>query len=437
MTDTVALDLTRLCIGPAWRAPRGIDRVDLAYADHFLSRWRGDCVATLLTPWGAQYLDRARAVNLVQTVEGYWKETTSTHDDGGYREARAMIEGERLPPRADPSRKRDVRISAAVVNVFRSVGIPAGSPAAAKLPRNAVYINTGQLGIADIKLLSWIDQRPDLRPVFMLHDTIPLDFPEFVPPLSPGYHRQMIRNTARYAAGLIVTSQAAGQDIRRELIAEGNAEIPTVAAPIPPSPVFSDPATVISAPPDTPYFVICGSIEPRKNHMLLLNVWRELLRIHGPKTPKLVIVGSRWSRNSDALAFLQKCSILAPYVVQVSRMSTAALTNLLAGARALLMPSFAEGFGLPIVEALAAHTPVIASNIPAHVEAGAGHGTYLSPLDGLGWLRAIEDHVVNHEKYRAALASYRPYTWPEYFARIEAFISTLAAKSAPRADAAE
>jgi glycosyltransferase involved in cell wall biosynthesis len=89
---------------------------------------------------------------------------------------------------------------------------------------------------------------------------------------------------------------------------------------------------------------------------------------------------------------LDKCSLIKDFVIEIDGLSTPALRQILSGARALLMPSFAEGFGIPIIEALAVGTPVIASDLAAHREVGATSVTYLSPIDGIGWLTAIQAH---------------------------------------------
>jgi glycosyltransferase involved in cell wall biosynthesis len=312
-----------------------------------------------------------------------------------------------------------------VASIVTNLGIPLGSSAVRRVPQDAIYINTGQLGIADSKLLSWLNFRPDLKSIFMLHDTIPLDFPEFVAPASKKYHRRMVQNTAKYASGLILTTANAARDVRLALESEGRSGLQSVATALPPSPVFSQARSWAPPQVETPYFVICGTVEPRKNHMLLLNVWRELHQELGSMTPRLIIVGSRWSKVSDALQFIQKCDALRPYVTLVQRLSTPALAKLLRGASALLMPSFAEGFGLPIVEALAVGTPVIASDIPAHREAGGSSATYLSPIDGLGWKAAIRRHQEQPKFGGDRIVAPHLLTWDRYFTRVEALIASI------------
>jgi glycosyltransferase involved in cell wall biosynthesis len=112
-------------------------------------------------------------------------------------------------------------------------------------------------------------------------------------------------------------------------------------------------------------------------------------------------------------------------VIEIGGLSTPGLRRLLSNACALLMPSFAEGFGLPIIEALALGTPVIASDLPAHREAGGESVTYLSPIDGLGWLAAIKAHVKDRARYRARAANCRIRTWPEYLNKLESFLEEV------------
>jgi glycosyltransferase involved in cell wall biosynthesis len=91
------------------------------------------------------------------------------------------------------------------------------------------------------------------------------------------------------------------------------------------------------------------------------------------------------------------------------------------------MPSFAEGYGLPVAEALAAGTPVLASDLPS-LRAMAGSAiTWLDPVDGLGWLAAIRrlseapPHWVQGRRDRPRSA----FSVDTYFPQIEAFLSTV------------
>jgi glycosyltransferase involved in cell wall biosynthesis len=136
-----------------------------------------------------------------------------------------------------------------------------------------------------------------------------------------------------------------------------------------------------------PYFVIIGTIEPRKNHLLLLHLWRKMAGEGVP--PRLVVIGRRGWENEMVVDLLERSAALAPHVVEFGDLSDAETHRLLGGARALLMPSFTEGLGLPLMEAGVMEVPAIASDLPALREIGAAGTVYLDPLDGPAWRAAI------------------------------------------------
>src|ERR1700710_674754 len=96
---------------------------------------------------------------------------------------------------------------------------------------------------------------------------------------------------------------------------------------------------------DRPYFLCVGTIEPRKNHLLLLHLWRRMVALHGNRAPRLLIVGKRGWENENVLDLLDRCPALRGHVIELGTVPDSKLTALLRGAQALLMPSFAEGFG--------------------------------------------------------------------------------------------
>jgi glycosyltransferase involved in cell wall biosynthesis len=430
MTNHIAFDLTRLFIGPVTPTPRGIDRVDLGYARHFFEHWDGDCVGVLPTPWGIRWFNRDRSMNVIKFIEDFWGETHEAHTDPAYAWVRARLKGEQPSVPLKKERSAPARLISGFVSFARQYGLAFGQPISS-LPTGTVYLNTGQITLAADPLLAWLRSRTDVWPVFMLHDAIPIEYPEYCSPRSTRSHRQMLASTARYAKGLIVTTEAAGQSIQRELNSLQRADLAMIVASLPVPLPFLKPAAPDPELRDTAYFVVSGAIEPRKNDLLLLNVWRELVRANGPKSPKLALVGSRSRTTGAVIDMLERCQIIRDYVAEIDGLSSPGLRQLLAGARALLMPSFAEGFGIPIIEALALRIPVIASDLQTHPEAGGSYAKYLNPMDGPGWLAAIRDHVNENTaecSARTCVQSYQPRTWSDYFQRIEPFVRSTAAR---------
>jgi glycosyltransferase involved in cell wall biosynthesis len=96
----------------------------------------------------------------------------------------------------------------------------------------------------------------------------------------------------------------------------------------------------------------------------------------------------------------------------------------------MLFPSFVEGWGMPMVEALSMGVPVIGSDIPPFQEAGQGVPTLLPPLDGKGWGETILDFARDHSPARKAqeerLAHYRPPTWDQHFRKVAALVGDQA-----------
>ena len=188
------------------------------------------------------------------------------------------------------------------------------------------------------------------------------------------------------------------------------------------------PAIAPPPPSDRPYFVAVGTIEGRKNHILLLRLWKRLVERMGDDAPRLVLVGQRGWEADHALAMLDRCTVLDGTVVEMGRCDDVELARLLMGARALLMPSFAEGFGMPVIEALQLGTPVIASDLPVFHEIAGEIPTYLASFDGVGWERAVLDFCgpsVKRKRQIDAMRDYHAPDWPGHFARVEHWLESL------------
>jgi glycosyltransferase involved in cell wall biosynthesis len=109
----------------------------------------------------------------------------------------------------------------------------------------------------------------------------------------------------------------------------------------------------------------------------------------------------------------------------------AELATWLHHARALLFPSFTEGFGIPLIEALTLRVPAIASNLPVFREFAAEIPEYLDPLDGPEWKRLILDYSrpdsARHQRQRERLKDYSAPTWENHFAVVEELVKEIRA----------
>jgi glycosyltransferase involved in cell wall biosynthesis len=161
---------------------------------------------------------------------------------------------------------------------------------------------------------------------------------------------------------------------------------------------------------------------------MLFRVWDELVKTVGAAAPILIVVGGRGWEAEEVSARLDELGQLQSSVQEISACNDDELAAWIAGARALLMPSFVEGFGLPVVEALQLGTPVIASDLPVYREIVGDKPTYLDPSDVSAWRQAISDFNADGPERRrqlAAIQGYRGPTWDEHFRVVEAWLAEL------------
>jgi glycosyltransferase involved in cell wall biosynthesis len=280
-----------------------------------------------------------------------------------------------------------------------------------------VYLNVSHQQLDRPNVIRAILRWANARFVVMVHDLIPLNYPEYGRPGQAARHRRRIETVRRLADGILANS-AATRDLLRDALVGCTTPVrvvPLGVEPAPSSQMFPAPATSDQAEAtNPPYFVCLGTIEPRKNHLTLLHAWRQMAQAGG-NLPHLYIVGRRGWENEMVIDLLERCAPIRPYLHECNDLPDQAVRALLRGARALLMPSFAEGYGLPLAEALSEFTPVICSDLPAHREIGGDVPDYLDPLNGLAWIEAIQDYAHPESSRRAAQrtrhADWQPPRW--------------------------
>jgi glycosyltransferase involved in cell wall biosynthesis len=161
----------------------------------------------------------------------------------------------------------------------------------------------------------------------------------------------------------------------------------------------------------------------------LLKVWRRIVAALGNQAPILALAGQRGWKAEEATAILDQLNDLQGHVLELGQCQDQELLELLAGATALLMPSFAEGFGLPIVEALQIGTPVIASDLRVYRELAGEIPTYLDPLDEGSWeaeIRSFMGEGPEFQRQRSAMKGFKARDWPSHFGLVEDWLGSLA-----------
>jgi len=159
-----------------------------------------------------------------------------------------------------------------------------------------------------------------------------------------------------------------------------------------------------------PFVLHVGSLIPRKNPEFLLELIVEICK--GMPELDVIQVGGSWTPEQRQR--LERVGVLER-VFQFESMGRAELAPYYRVAKAVLLPSTSEGFGLPVVEALACGTPVVASDIPVLAQVG-GNGAVLCPLNDLvAWKDAVVSVVAGRGPDRAArLGAARRFTWSEH-----------------------
>jgi glycosyltransferase involved in cell wall biosynthesis len=296
-----------------------------------------------------------------------------------------------------------------------------------------LYLNIGHTGLDSDGFRTWV-RRSGVRPVYFVHDLIPLTHPDYCREGEAQTHARRMETVLASGSGIIGNSQATLDDLQRFAEAEGFAVPPTIAAWLGCTPLKVPEAARSNEGPAT--FVALGTIEGRKNHLLLLDVWSRLIAKMAKKAPRLVIIGQRGWKAERAFEILDRDEDLRRHVVEVSDCSDRELAAHLANARALLFPSHAEGFGLPLVEALALGVPVIASDLPVFREIGQGVPTIIGSNDPEAWEAAILDYARPESAARAAqlgrLRQFRPFDWASHFRLVERWLETLDEAQAER-----
>ena len=247
------------------------------------------------------------------------------------------------------------------------------------------------------------------RSVVTIHDLVSFLFPETVPRKYSLYMRLMTRLAARSADRIIAVSHATQADLQRVLgvpaaktVVIHEAVAPEFAVPSAPEAVAAVRQRYGLRPP---YCLFVGNLEPRKNLGRVVEAFGRL-RAHtrlGPGAAQLVLAGTQaWLYGGIFRAV--EAEGLADDVVFTGYVPPADLPALYAGAACFVFPSLYEGFGLPVLEAMAAGVPVVASRAGAIPEV-AGDAALLVAADRVAEIADAMESVLTDAALRERLVA--------------------------------
>ena len=385
MASPIAIDLTRLFVSVLRGRPRGIERVDLDYTEALLADTSRDVFGIIAYPWGPRVLKRATVEGLAQAVRHIWREDRPLEGDPSLQATRQwLIGGKRTSPRF----RRFLSLPLDIAQLVARTGLKRGDGLAA-LPQGCLYLNVGQIGFAVDRATGWLHQRPDIRVIAFLHDLLPLREPEWFKASSDAYFQKILARILARSQTIILSTRVCADQLRAYAAEQSIALPRLVIQPLVPSPALAYRGPADERLRQVPFFVTTGTIEARKNQLFLLLLWRENI-LAGRPMPKLVIAGSRGHGGAEAFDLLDRCECIKDQVLEAPGLTSPALMHLLVHSRGLLMPTHAEGFGLPVAEALTLGVPVVASEHPVLAESSQGLAMLINNQDGPSWLRAIE-----------------------------------------------
>jgi glycosyltransferase involved in cell wall biosynthesis len=215
--------------------------------------------------------------------------------------------------------------------------------------------------------------------VVTVHDLVAFTHPKTIPRKYAVYMRWLIRRAIRHGDRVIAISESVRRNIERTLGRQVHVEV-----------IHSGVATRFDVRPadeirrvraqygiEPRYLLFVGNLEPRKNLPGLLRAFRTVRR--QLEEPIQLVIAGKLAWLSDALTHELRSEDLTRSVVATGYVDEADLPALYAGAAAFVFPTFWEGFGLPVLEAMACGTPVVASNLSSIPEVAGDAAILVDP----------------------------------------------------------
>ncbi len=293
-------------------------------------------------------------------------------------------------------------------------------------------------------LLSWTGRKPDVflapnfvflpglraqRKIAVIHDLTFEFYPQYMTPKIRRFLHVFTVRTARQADAIIVNSANTKNDVAKQYQIDPTKI--TVAGPAVDHQRFRpggrpNPSYGI----DGPYILFTGSLEPRKNVGGLLAAYEQL----DPSLQKqfaLVLAGGKGWLNEAIMATIERLRQQGLQIITTGYVDENDLPDLYAGASLFAYPSFYEGFGMPVLEAMSCGVPVVTSRGGALAEVAGEAAVLVDPNDTADLARAISKILTDQDEAKrlaaAGVKRAQEFSWTRSGAKLAAVIRNLKA----------
>lgn len=252
-------------------------------------------------------------------------------------------------------------------------------------------------------------------------DLIPYTNPEYVDVATQRDFTEKLEEALASIDYACTNSTFVANELRTLLASLGRKDVPVAAIPLAhdiPASGGEQPVSEVFLQSLPQEYVLCvGTIEPRKNHALLLEVWKRLYDRYGEKAPSLLIIGKWGWRIESFRENLAAANNVHGKIVVLEGLSDSELQYLYRHCLFTVFPSFAEGWGLPVGESLYFGKPCLASNSSSIPEVGGDLVRYFDPKNVDEAYRVIDATLSDRQDLAAWTEDvrhrFKPRSWDE------------------------
>ncbi|PIZ74271.1 hypothetical protein CO045_01335 [Candidatus Peregrinibacteria bacterium CG_4_9_14_0_2_um_filter_41_14] len=252
-----------------------------------------------------------------------------------------------------------------------------------------------------------------IKRITTIHDLTPILFPQHHPWVSAFLHKLFLKHILHNANLLITVSNHTAKDLA---IYAPKTPLKTIVIPLATNLSISPPP-----PLKQPYFLFVGTVEPRKNLLTLIKAYGRF-REQSKQVFQLIIVGALGWKFQPLLQLIQN-SPFKNDIILTDQISCDRLINYYQMATGFIYPSFYEGFGLPVLEAMTLGTPCIVSNSSSLPEVGGNAVLYFNPHSTKAltaqMLKLIQKQDLQQQLTAAGKTQAKKFSWSKHINQLE------------------